>query len=92
MYFVRIGKKWLGHGLKKVKESEIKHLADSSSILNNISRYRKAGMKTDHWYKHLMKIWMQVVQAKNAESEEFILSKCFLLLKVNQKSLYLFST
>lgn len=72
----RIGKKWLGHGLKKVKESEIKHLADSGSILNNISYFRKSGMETDHWYKHLLKIWMQVVQAKNAGSEEIILSKC----------------
>ncbi|KAI4318165.1 hypothetical protein L6164_025968 [Bauhinia variegata] len=72
---IRIGKKWLGHGLKKVKESEIKHLADNSSLLNKISCYRKSGMETDHWYKHLMKIWMQVVQAKNAKSEEVVLSK-----------------
>ncbi|XP_054815247.1 nuclear intron maturase 4, mitochondrial-like [Prosopis cineraria] len=72
----RIGKKWLGHGLKKVKESEIKHLANNSSLLNNISCFRKSGMETDHWYKHLMKIWMQVIQAKNAASEEIILSKC----------------
>ncbi|KAF7824769.1 nuclear intron maturase 4, mitochondrial [Senna tora] len=71
----RIGKKWLGHGLKKVKESEIKHLASSSSILNSISCFRKSGMETDHWYKHLLKIWMQGVQAKNADSEEVILSK-----------------
>ncbi|KAK9292136.1 hypothetical protein L1049_020095 [Liquidambar formosana] len=34
---VRIGKKWLAHGLKKVKESEIKHMADSSSVLSQIS-------------------------------------------------------
>ncbi|KAL2321632.1 hypothetical protein Fmac_026011 [Flemingia macrophylla] len=67
---VRIGKKWLGHGLKKVKESEIRHLADSSSLLNRISCFRKSGMKTDHWYKHLLKIWMQDVQSKNAKSEE----------------------
>lgn len=73
---VRIGKKWLGHGLKKVKESEIKHLADSSSLLNRVSCFRKPGMETDHWYKHLLKIWMQDVQAKNAKSEESILSKC----------------
>lgn len=73
---VRIGKKWLGHGLKKVKESEIKHLADSSSLLNKVSSFRKSGMETDHWYKHLLKIWMQDVQAKNAKSEESILSKC----------------
>lgn len=73
---VRIGKKWLGHGLKKVKESEIKHLADSSSLLNRVSCFRKSGMETDHWYKHLLKIWMQDVQAKNVNSEESILSKC----------------
>ncbi|XP_020227302.1 nuclear intron maturase 4, mitochondrial [Cajanus cajan] len=73
---VRIGKKWLGHGLKKVKESEIRHLADSSSLLNRVSCFRKSGMKTDHWYKHLLKIWMQDVQAKTAQSKENILSKC----------------
>lgn len=72
---VRIGKKWLGHGLKKVKESEIKHLADNSSTLNRISCYRKPGMETDHWYKHLLKIWMQDVQVRNAKSEENVLSK-----------------
>ncbi|XP_050385775.1 nuclear intron maturase 4, mitochondrial [Argentina anserina] len=72
---VRIGKKWLGHGLKKVKESEIEHLADSRSGLSQISHLRKSGMETDHWYKYLMKIWMQDVNAKAAESEEAILSK-----------------
>ncbi|KAK4781000.1 hypothetical protein SAY87_017106 [Trapa incisa] len=72
---VRIGKKWLGHGLKKVKESEIKVLADENSVLSQISIYRKAGMETDHWYKHLLKIWMQTVNAKAAENEETILSK-----------------
>ncbi|OWM76368.1 hypothetical protein CDL15_Pgr028238 [Punica granatum] len=72
---VRIGKKWLAHGLKKVKESEIKSLADENSVLSRISSYRKAGMETDHWYKHLLKIWMQNVNAKVADSEEIILSK-----------------
>ncbi|KAK9997057.1 hypothetical protein SO802_021743 [Lithocarpus litseifolius] len=72
---IRIGKKWLGHGLKKVKESEIKHLADSKSVLSQISCFRKAGMETDHWYKLLLKIWMQDVRAKAAKSEEIILSK-----------------
>lgn len=71
----RIGKKWLGHGLKKVKESEIKHLSDSSSLLSKVSHFRKPGMETDHWYKHLLKIWMQDVGVKNAKSEENILSK-----------------
>ena len=71
----RIGKKWLGHGLKKVKESEIKHLADSSSLLSKVSHFRKPGMETDHWYKHLLKIWMQDVQVKNTKSEENVLSK-----------------
>lgn len=64
----RIGKKWLGHGLKKVKESEIKHLADSSSLLSKVSHFRKPGMETDHWYKHLLKIWMQDVGVKNAST------------------------
>lgn len=72
---VRIGKKWLAHGLKKVKESEIKHLADSSSTLFQISSFRKAGMQTDHWYKYLLKIWMQNIKAKTADSEELFLSK-----------------
>ncbi|KAK2385992.1 nuclear intron maturase 3, mitochondrial [Trifolium repens] len=71
----RIGKKWLGHGLKKVKESEIKHLADSSSLLSQVSRFRKSGMETDHWYKQLLKIWMQDAGVKNAKSEENVLSK-----------------
>ncbi|XVE86518.1 hypothetical protein DITRI_Ditri18aG0040000 [Diplodiscus trichospermus] len=72
---VRIGKKWLAHGLKKVKESEIKHLADSGSTFSKISCFRKAGMETDHWYKVLMKVWMQDVKAKAAGNEESILSK-----------------
>ncbi|OMO56207.1 reverse transcriptase [Corchorus olitorius] len=72
---VRIGKKWLGHGLKKVKESEIEHLADSNSTLSKISCFRKAGMETDHWYKVLIKVWMQDVKAKAAENEDSILSK-----------------
>ncbi|XP_039037714.1 LOW QUALITY PROTEIN: nuclear intron maturase 4, mitochondrial-like [Hibiscus syriacus] len=72
---VRIGKKWLAHGLKKVKESEIKHLMDGGSSLSKISSFRKAGMETDHWYKVLMKVWMQDIKAKAAENEESILSK-----------------
>lgn len=72
---VRLGKKWLACGLKKVKESEIPQLADSESVLSQISRYRKSGMKTDHWYKQLLKIWMQGVNLKARESEETILSK-----------------
>ncbi|EPS66365.1 hypothetical protein M569_08411, partial [Genlisea aurea] len=73
---VRIGKKWLAHGLKKVKESEIEHLADPSSLLSQVSSFRKPGMRTDHWYKELLKIWMQGVDAKNAgKDEESILVK-----------------
>ncbi|CAH8301147.1 unnamed protein product [Eruca vesicaria subsp. sativa] len=73
---VRIGKKWLGHGLKKVKESEIRGLADSNSTLSQISCHRKAGMETDHWYKVLLRIWMEDVLRTSADrSEEFILSK-----------------
>ncbi|XP_073315902.1 nuclear intron maturase 4, mitochondrial [Primulina huaijiensis] len=72
---IRIGRKWLAHGLKKIKESEIKQLADTTSILNQISSHRKSGMKTDHWYKVLLKIWMQDANAGNAENEEIILAK-----------------
>ncbi|KAL5555474.1 hypothetical protein UlMin_037710 [Ulmus minor] len=72
---VHIGKKWLAHGLKKVKESEIRHLADPESILSQISYFRKSGMETDHWYKYLMKIWMQDIKAKTAKCEGTILSK-----------------
>ncbi|GAB2294787.1 hypothetical protein Dimus_028980 [Dionaea muscipula] len=73
---VRIGKKWLAHGLRKVKESEIKHLAGSSSLLSGISSYRKKGMETDHWYKQLVKIWMQGTSVKATPSEDLILVRC----------------
>ncbi|RVX23505.1 Nuclear intron maturase 4, mitochondrial [Vitis vinifera] len=64
---LRIGKKWLAHGLKKVKESELRHLADTDSVLSQISCFRKTGMETDHWYKLLLKIWLHDVKAKAAE-------------------------
>ncbi|CAI9783906.1 unnamed protein product [Fraxinus pennsylvanica] len=72
---VRIGKKWPTHELKKVKESEIEHLADNNSLLSEIANFWKVGMETNHWYKHLMKIWMQDVNAKTASSEEVLLAK-----------------
>ncbi|MFS7986973.1 putative RNA-directed DNA polymerase [Helianthus anomalus] len=72
---VRIGKKVLGHGFKKVKESEIKHLADYNSVLSHVSCFRKPGMLTDHWYKVLLKVWMQDITSRKHETEEHILSK-----------------
>ncbi|KNA16203.1 hypothetical protein SOVF_091210, partial [Spinacia oleracea] len=72
----RIGKKCLAHGLRKVKESEIRHLSDNNSCLSKISCYRKSGMETDHWYKQLIKIWMQDLKKNAATNEEYILSKC----------------
>ena len=72
---VRIGNKWLAHGLKKIKGSEIKHLAASDSTSCQISSFRKAGMQTDQWYNFLLKVQMQYVKAKAAESEELILSE-----------------
>ncbi|KAI3827902.1 hypothetical protein L1987_01991 [Smallanthus sonchifolius] len=72
---VRIGKKVLGHGFKKVKESEIKHLADCNSVLSHVSCFRKPGMETDHWYKVLLKVWMQDINLKKIDPEEHILSK-----------------
>ncbi|XP_076957713.1 nuclear intron maturase 4, mitochondrial-like [Bidens hawaiensis] len=72
---IRIGKKVLGHGFKKVKESEIKHLANRSSVLSHVSCFRKPGMETDHWYKVLLKVWMQGQNLKRHDTEEYILSK-----------------
>ncbi|KAI7735304.1 hypothetical protein M8C21_000517 [Ambrosia artemisiifolia] len=72
---VRIAKKVLGHGFKKVKESEIKHLADHNSVLSQVSHFRKPGMETDHWYKVLLKVWMQDMNLKKHDTEEYILSK-----------------
>ncbi|KAL8213888.1 hypothetical protein R6Q57_003337 [Mikania cordata] len=72
---VKIGKKVLGHGFKKVKESEIKHLADCASILSHVSHFRKPGMETDHWYKVLLKVWMQDINLKKNDTQEYILSK-----------------
>ncbi|KAK1426828.1 hypothetical protein QVD17_15508 [Tagetes erecta] len=72
---VRIGKKVLGHGFKKVKESEIKHLADCNSVLSQVSRFRKPRMETDHWFKVLLKVWMQDTNLKKYDTEEYILSK-----------------
>ncbi|GLT25117.1 hypothetical protein SLA2020_002680 [Shorea laevis] len=72
---VRIGKKWLAHGLRKVKESEIKHLVDSDSNLTKISSFRKTGMETDHWFKVLLKVWMEDIKTKETESEQILLSR-----------------
>ncbi|XP_020586143.1 LOW QUALITY PROTEIN: uncharacterized protein LOC110028577 [Phalaenopsis equestris] len=74
-FTVRIGKKWLGWALRRIKESEIKQLGLSTPILDHLSQFRKPGMKTDHWFKSLMKIWMQDVNAKVEADEETILSK-----------------
>ena len=70
---LQLGKKWLAHGLKKLKESEIQQLQRSTPTLDSISRYRKEGMKTDHWFKVLLKVWLQ--DAGDATSEVAVLSK-----------------
>ncbi|XP_029116346.1 nuclear intron maturase 4, mitochondrial isoform X2 [Elaeis guineensis] len=72
---LRIGKKWLAYGLRRIKESEIKSLGLSTPVLDHISQFRKEGMKTDHWFKHLLKIWMEDVNAKVEANENIILSK-----------------
>lgn len=71
----RIGKKWLAYGLRRVKESEIKSLGLSTPLLDQISQYRKDGMKTEHWYKTLLKVWLQDANVKDKPSEEVLLSK-----------------
>ncbi|CAL9084466.1 unnamed protein product [Musa textilis] len=72
---LRIGKKWLAYGLRRIKESEIEQLGLSTPLLDHISQFRKDGMKTDHWFKSLLRIWMQDVNAKIESSEEALLSK-----------------
>ncbi|KAG8075206.1 hypothetical protein GUJ93_ZPchr0006g43269 [Zizania palustris] len=72
---LRLGKKWLAYGLKRVKESEIKSLGLSTPLLDHISQFRKEGMKTDHWFKTLLKVWMQDINAKNEANENVLLSK-----------------
>ncbi|XP_066378085.1 nuclear intron maturase 4, mitochondrial-like [Miscanthus floridulus] len=72
---LRIGKKWLAYGLRRIKESEIKSLGLSTPLLDHIAQFRKEGMKTDHWFKTLLKVWMQDVNAKNELNEDILLSK-----------------
>uniref|UniRef100_M0YR38 Domain X domain-containing protein n=1 Tax=Hordeum vulgare subsp. vulgare TaxID=112509 RepID=M0YR38_HORVV len=72
---LRLGKKWLAYGLRRVKESEIKSLGLSTPLLDHVAQFRKEGMKTDHWFKTLLKVWMQDINAKNEANEEVLLSK-----------------
>ncbi|WVZ79304.1 hypothetical protein U9M48_026900 [Paspalum notatum var. saurae] len=72
---LRIGKKWLAYGLRRIKESEIKSLGLSTPLLDHLAQFRKEGMKTDHWFKTLLKVWMQDVKAKNELNEDVLLSK-----------------
>ncbi|CAL5041817.1 unnamed protein product [Urochloa decumbens] len=72
---LRVGKKWLAYGLRRIKESEIKPLGLSTPLLDHIAKFRKEGMKTDHWFKTLLKVWMQDVNAKNELNEDVLLSK-----------------
>ncbi|KAG2607364.1 hypothetical protein PVAP13_4NG243211 [Panicum virgatum] len=72
---LRVGKKWLAYGLRRIKESEIKPLGLSTPLLDHIAKFRKDGMKTDHWFKTLLKVWMQDVNAKNELNEDVLLSK-----------------
>ncbi|XP_066373734.1 nuclear intron maturase 4, mitochondrial-like [Miscanthus floridulus] len=67
---LRVGKKWLAYGLRRIKESEIKSLGVSTPLLDHIAQFRKEGMKTDHWFKTLLKVWMQDVNAKNELNED----------------------
>ncbi|KAJ0989687.1 hypothetical protein J5N97_008043 [Dioscorea zingiberensis] len=72
---VRIGQKWLAYGLKRIKESEIKQLKLSTPLLDHVAQFRKDGMKTDHWFKSLLKIWLQDVNARSEADEGIVLSK-----------------
>ncbi|XP_040381123.1 nuclear intron maturase 4, mitochondrial [Oryza brachyantha] len=72
---LRLGKKWLAYGLRRVKESEIKSLGLSTPLMDHIVQFRKEGMKTDHWFKTLLKVWMQDINAKSEADESMLLSK-----------------
>ncbi|KAL6873457.1 hypothetical protein ACP4OV_013539 [Aristida adscensionis] len=72
---LRLGKKWLAYGLRRIKESEIKSLGLSTPLLDHIAQFRKEGMKTDHWFKTLLKVWMEDVNAKKELNEDVLLSK-----------------
>ncbi|CAN6216233.1 unnamed protein product [Urochloa humidicola] len=72
---LRVGKKWLAYGLRRIKESEIKSLGLGTPLLDHIAKFRKEGMKTDHWFKTLLKVWLQDVNAKNVLNEDVLLSK-----------------
>ncbi|CAN6447074.1 unnamed protein product [Victoria cruziana] len=71
----RIGKKWLGHSLRKMKESEGGQGNNRSMPMKKISHFRKPGMKTDHWFKYLLKVWVQDLSPKAESNEEELLSK-----------------
>ncbi|KAK1273568.1 hypothetical protein QJS04_geneDACA016525 [Acorus gramineus] len=70
----RIGEKWLARGLRRLKESEIKQLNLSTPTLDKISCHRKEGMKTEHWFKQLLKVWLRDTNAVSEESMEAVLS------------------
>ncbi|XP_039142481.1 LOW QUALITY PROTEIN: nuclear intron maturase 4, mitochondrial-like [Dioscorea cayenensis subsp. rotundata] len=72
---VRVGQKWLAYGLKRIKESEIKQLKLSTQLLDHVAQFRKDGMKTDHWFKSLLKIWLQDINARAEANEGMVLSK-----------------
>ncbi|XP_078439318.1 intron maturase, type II family protein isoform X2 [Wolffia australiana] len=72
---VWMGKKWLARGLLKVKESEIPQLKRSSPTMDRISMFRKEGMETDHWFKVLLKVWMQDVGGGEERNEAAVLRR-----------------
>ncbi|KAF3786422.1 hypothetical protein EJ110_NYTH23239 [Nymphaea thermarum] len=71
----RIGKKWLGHSLRQIKESKVGQGNNSSMLMGKISQFWKPGMKTDHWFKYLLKVWIQDLSPKAEINEEEVLSK-----------------
>ncbi|XP_057820196.1 nuclear intron maturase 4, mitochondrial isoform X2 [Cryptomeria japonica] len=51
----RLGKKWLSHALKKIKEAD----AGKPGETEDLSECRKPGMKLDHWFQEMLIIWIQ---------------------------------
>eukprot|EP01018_Ginkgo_biloba_P000880 Gb_01717 [translate_table: standard] len=51
----RLGKKWLAHALKEIKEAD----KGKPGMTSKLNEYRKLGMKSDHWFKEILKVWIQ---------------------------------
>ncbi|KAL4185692.1 hypothetical protein AMTRI_Chr10g7210 [Amborella trichopoda] len=72
----RIGKKFVGRCLKNIKEEKLEREENMSMVLmNRISEFRRPGMEPEHWFRHLLKIWIQDLGTQVKRNEEETLAK-----------------